>query len=219
MRASDDYHTALVGGSQIDSPPCEAFQLGDCFANAVAMEEAMPPKGMTWRPDVLYADIPWQAGWEVFLDRSKAADPGSVLHVSESYRGFVATVDRMARAHAIFGGLAVIVGSTSTVGGRWMHSDLTFPCILNGAPAAAAVYSASVPDWLREACPRRVHDTAEVLQLLAAHCRGVWDPCCGYGRTGRVFQQAGKRWWLTDINPVCIGRIAQAAADWPRLKP
>lgn len=76
-----------------------------------------------------------------------------------------------------------------------------------GVKARLLIYG---PDEVPEA-----ERTTELLQKLARHYEVVGDPCCGYGNTGKVFVRAGGRAVLSDVNPYCIGYIADTMHTWP----
>lgn len=56
--------------------------------------------------------------------------------------------------------------------------------------------------------------TGELLGYLAARFDRVGDFCAGYGWAPRAFTRAGGSFVASDINPQCIGYIAEHAAEW-----
>lgn len=49
----------------------------------------------------------------------------------------------------------------------------------------------------------------DLINLLAKDYECVWDFNCGYGNTGKIFLENGKKCLLSDINPKCITFIAE----------
>ena len=57
-------------------------------------------------------------------------------------------------------------------------------------------------------------DNLTLIRELAQQYDLVWDFCAGYGNTGRLFVEAGKRCILSDYNAHCCGYIAEHMEGW-----
>lgn len=152
--------------------------------------------------DVLYCEPPWAAGYDEFNRRAEAAVGTSYVM---PYGSWVETLDaavRRLRKPAV-----LIVGKKTL---RYMTPDWTQETRLNGAKAIAACYN--LPSDLLAGC---MTETG-ILYTLAETFRRVGDPCCGYGRAGRMFASKGGSFVMSDSNPECIGMVATRAAEWFR---
>lgn len=161
-----------------------------------------------WSPpcDLVYGDLPWPDGYKTFAHRA-----GFLAPPFEVFMGAVLSLTNDARQRWD----ATVIW---TLGAKALYrlqafnaiDFLVIPCRLNGDLISMAIAGT----------PRIAlvggEDTAKLLARLAGAYDRVFDPCAGYGRAGRIFAQAGKRFTLTDINPRCIGRIALDAPGWTR---
>lgn len=194
------YHTALSRGELSDGPETQSWRSdqGD-VAMVWPIEKGEPPAP---RSDLIYAEIPWLPGYKIFNKRAG-------IDQAPSFEAMARAADLVARTVCERGGAAILVASDA-LWGRVLKPDLMFWTNLNGDRVRLGVYG-------RPLIPIADNMTVEhlITALAAVHDR-VWDPCCGYGRTGRIFTAAGKAWTLTDINPKCIGRIALDAPGWGR---
>ncbi len=185
------YHSALSSKELIEGAPLvqrvEIPGFGVAFAHDV--RNGVPPDYLL-SVDVLYADLPWPAGFALFEARANSA--------GGTYMEFIGAVAEWVR---VLGKPAVLTTSKAAV--KWMPKpDSTVTVRLNSADALALCYGVDVPAQV---------DTVDVLQMLASQFKCVGDFCCGYGRSGRVFAGRGGKFVMSDYNPQCIGVIA---AQW-----
>ncbi len=146
--------------------------------------------------DVLYTDLPWRPGFEEFNRRAGVE--------GREYQEFLAAVSRIVND---FPGPVVLVT------GKHARRDLPAPdhvmkSRLNGAPCIALSYRLDPAKFCinPEFC---FCDVEMFLTWLAERFECVGDFCCGYGRVGRIFQEYGRRWVMSDFNPTCIGYIGE----------
>ena len=59
-------------------------------------------------------------------------------------------------------------------------------------------------------------DASKIPGELAARYSCIGDFCCGYGRTAKRFNEAGKRFVVSDYNPAWIGYMAKEWQGWLR---
>lgn len=147
--------------------------------------------------DVLVTDLPWRKGFDEFNRRAGATD-------GRTYPAFMQRVGQIINAGAV---------PTYLVTGRHaLHylpaPDVVLPMRLNEDEAVAIGYRPGVEAFADYGIAQ------EFLHALADTYGHAGDFCCGYGRTGRFFLRAGKRALLSDINPRCVGYIAEHAAEW-----
>ena len=138
--------------------------------------------------DVLYSDLPWRAGFERFNRRARLSD-------QRTHGEFIDAVNRIVAETTV---PAYLVAGKNE--GRWLApTDVQLPLSLNGAKAVCYSYRSEIPD---------VGDATSLLHWLAGRYSTVGDFCCGYGRSGRIFVEHGKRYVLSDVNATCVGVIA-----------
>lgn len=188
------YHTALSEPASAASPReywagslCHAFVHDVTLGFPCEFDECQ----------VLYSEIPWADGHEEFYDRA-----GQVLRPTypELMYQLNCELAQFARPWVIVGGYAM----TRHLGCQWFT-----PVTLNGSTAMAMGAYGPPP-------PIGTASAGALLQWLSGNSNyyNVADPFCGYGRTARIFAEAGKKFVATDINPDCIGYIAQEAPAW-----
>jgi hypothetical protein len=153
--------------------------------------------------DVLYADIPWPAGYQVFNDRAGVEGaPDYELFMLAVSSNILRFIER---------GRAVVIVAGKQAQKLLPSGALAFETKLNGA--AAVAYTWGMNRDVMKRC-LRVKTSEGVLEQLARHYTRVGDFCCGYGRAGRIFLGAGGTFVMSDLNAGCIGYIAEHAHEW-----
>lgn len=148
--------------------------------------------------DVLYADLPWLAGYHGYLDRAGATR-------RPSFKTFMGAVGSLL---SFWSKPAVLVTGA--------HAKRLLPPAAQELPvrmpvasrqqAVAYVYGMGLTvDW---------DMTDGLLNRLAHSFTRVGDFCAGYGWAPRAFIRAGGTFVASDINPQCVGYIAAHAAEW-----
>lgn len=147
--------------------------------------------------DLLYTDLPWRTGYDRYVARANVQ--------TVTWSVFMTAV-----------GLKI---------GRWckpavvvtgLHARRFLPPAAQELPvrmpvagrqqAVAYVYNAGfTTEW---------DGTDELLDYLAARFERVGDFCAGYGWAPRAFVRASGSFVASDINPLCVGYIAEHAAGW-----
>lgn len=190
------YHSALTSPGKY--PPATRWD-GRGSTAFVAPFGAEPKLHPAFRAaDVLYCDPPWDAGYAEF---NRRAGTSGMSNWASFMRRFDAAI------HALGKPAVIVLGVR---GLKQLTPDDAVACRLNGGKAMAAIYG----------MPRgTIGDGLEAEQIIARltavpHLNVVGDPMCGYGRAGRVFAAAGKRFVMADSNPECIGFIAAHAEGW-----
>ena len=147
--------------------------------------------------EVIVADLPWRFGFDIFNTRAGVED-------DRSYAEFLDVIATMTESLAV---------PTYWVTGR--HAlpslpapDAVLPMRLNTDDAVAVGYRCG------DEADGAYGTSPEFLHALTTRYAVAGDPCCGYGRTARVFLRAGGRAVVSDMNPQCIGYIAQHAGEW-----
>lgn len=196
-----DYHTALHAPIT-DIKPCQHYVIGHSSAyvgNGFSPLAYSPFKTC----DVLWAEPPWQHGYDEFYRRAGHAP-------EHSWAELLCTLEWNLLHHG--DGTPRNIPAVMVVGknGRkaLRHNPKTVPAILNGAPALLAVYGGL------DLAEFENHNVTLAIKYLAKRYWKIGDPMCGYGRTGRYFAEAGKNFCLFDVNPLCIGYIAVHAESW-----
>lgn len=147
--------------------------------------------------DVIYSEIPWADGYDEFARRAEQPNGSVPDYANWLYRlsGSLMVTNRP----------WVIVAGRQAL--RHMACQWWYPVQLNGSTAVAI--GAGLPEP-----GENVREAEQLIRRLAARFKSIGDPCCGYGRAGRIFTEHGKPFVMTDINPRCIGYIAANAEGW-----
>lgn len=189
-----DYHSAHYPEQPARRRYAHSSEYGVALAHDVA---AGPLPSFYQACDVFYTDPPWRSGNVRFFDRA-----GVKPRPHESLmRELVAAVPD--DAPAVF-----VIGKHAD--SHFGESFARYPVRLNEHDAVA--YSRGVD---LSGCAT----AEEVGRLLAGRYARVGDPCCGYGNTAKWFVQAGKQYVVSDINPRCIGYIAEHESEWLNVLP
>jgi len=172
-----------------EGPRCTAF-VHDLMSTATLPAEFD-------RCDVLVTDPPWQVGFDTFNTRAGVAD-------GRTYGAFMARVTELVAATRV--PLYLVTGRHALA--KLPAPDVVLPTRLNEDEAIVVGYRPGAE------AAGNYGVAPEFLHALAQRYDVAGDFCCGYGRTARFFLRSGKEAVLSDINPTCIGYIAQAATTW-----
>jgi hypothetical protein len=184
------YHSALHKPNNY--PVVEWIQLGNSLAFVHDLMTNVPVQYN--KCDIIYAEIPWVAGFEIFEARAN-------IEQNRSYQDFMIGINKFITA---LNKPAIIVGGKK--GLRYLPTpDIETGTVLNGAPARAVMYQTKVEN---------VDNALTILNELATKYNCIGDPCCGFGRSAKIFKQAGKNFVVSDYNKECIGYIAQEWGGW-----
>lgn len=77
---------------------------------------------------------------------------------------------------------------------------------LNRGGALLLSYRALIPEFITT--------NVEMIQHLALNFDRVGDFSCGYGNTGRIFVQSGKKFVMSDFNKKCIAYVGENYHEW-----
>lgn len=189
------YHSAL--DIAVSAEPLDRFESGGsvAFVHDV-MEGYLPEEYRTC--DILYSDLAWQQGFVKFNRRARKED-------GRKYREYMAAVSSILEERIT--PAIMVTGKHARKLLPKAHYEV--PVRLNGPEVVAYCY-----DFLEE--PPGGMDAEELIRYMARerHYERIGDFHCGYGRSGRVFQEEGKSWVMSDFNPMCIGVIAKTAQTW-----
>lgn len=192
---SYDYHGAHK--PTVDAPRRKRWSDGSSLAFVHDLTDGPLPRAYG-TCDVLYTDLPWQKGFDIFNKRAGIDD-------GRTYREFMASVS---------GIIASIPASRPVylVTGRHALSLL---------PEPAQVLDTRLNEDVSVIIAYNVHETherfgeaRELLRSLAMQYERVGDFCCGYGSAARMFLRQGKTFVSSDVNPSCIGYIAAHVTSW-----
>lgn len=144
------------------------------------------------RCDVFYTDPPWRSGYDTFAARAGVLVP--------SYHDFMDAL-----VHSIPKDVPAVVVTGKHAAMHFGPHFRPFPIQLH--EHAAVAYS-------RGFDASGMTEAEQVGRSLASAYGCVGDPCCGYGNAARWFVEAGKRFVVSDINPNCVGYIAEHERGW-----
>ena len=187
----NDYYTAL-GNNRGDWPPVARHVGKAGVACRHDLLDGVPPEMLA--ADVWYADLPWRDGFDKFAQWAGTPQKGLYSDLLNRVAGDIRESGK----------------PTCLVTGKHAVRSLTpqhvAPVSLNGGAAVACLWN--MQPW------GVVYDTTVLLKRFAQQYGTVADFCCGYGRAGRVFAQAGKRYIMSDFDAKCIGYIAAHEGGW-----
>lgn len=191
------YHTALK--SDIDfleglnhikfDDGCEAF-CHDISFGVVPLQ--------AFRADVVYAETAWKKGVDKFNARA-----GS----QTSYDDYFDGINRLIKQ---LGDKPIIILSGALEAKKLLHCENVFESKINGARAFLYCYNIKLPKELEK------KDSQEIIKLLSNIYDSVYDFSCGYGRTGRIFLENNKTYYMSDYNAKCIRYIANNHKSWKK---
>ena len=187
---SKDYHSAL--GEPGRWPRLTAFAGKYGVAYQADLNLGIPV--VMLKADVWYSDLPWRDGYAKFGDRAG-------IEQAMPYGELIARIGEEAQA---FGKPVCFITGKHAV--KLLQPQAVAQATLNGGSAVACLWG--MPAW------EGVRDAEEIIKGLATKHECVGDFCCGYGRAGRIFAQAGKQYIMSDLNPECIGYIAKHEGEW-----
>ena len=161
-------------------------------ANGISMawdfgREGLPPEMMT--ADVIYGEPPWKHGYDLF---AKEAGVSQAISYADFIKKLVSEIGRTGKP-------SVIIAGAHAMG--LYKGFVSAPALINGAKCYA-MYRCIRPH-------AGTLDATEVIKRIARMYDCIADPFCGYGRAGRIFAEHGKRYVMSDLNPVCIGYISK----------
>jgi hypothetical protein len=191
----NDYHSAHYPEQPAPAVYRYESRYGIAFAHDVTRA---PLPGEYDACGVFYCDPPWRSGYAAFAARANA--------VAVDYRRFMGALVAAIPLHkpAVF------------VTGK--HADKLIPADFSRTPVRLNEHAAIA--YSRGFLPPKAAKTADDIgRVLAEEYRCGGDPCCGYGNTAKWFAQVGKRYVVSDINPRCIGYIAQQERGWLDVLP
>jgi hypothetical protein len=190
-RKGEIYHTALSNGNEGQYPAVArcTFDHGEAFQFDFA-KHGFPPEFS--KCDVLYGEPPWPAGYALFNDRAG-------VKTSMSYRDFCLNMETFILAS----GLPAFIVCGKIALKHYSRRSSLGTVNLRGADVPLVAYNYSLPSF------PSIPSNETFLRYLAKRFECVGDWCCGYGFTGHVFAQEGKRSVLCDYNAKCIGGVME----------
>ncbi len=146
--------------------------------------------------DVIYSEPPWPAGYSKFHDRVGVTPRYTY---AEWLSRLNADLDRLGKPWVM-------------LAGKPMHRYLTYDRLvtvkLYTRRKHTGEFTLAVRGDVGDLGGAEGSDTPAVIRQLAARFNRVGDPCCGYGRTGKIFREFKKSFVMSDVSAECIGYIA-----------
>jgi hypothetical protein len=190
-----EYHSAHDPAMHSAPAADNRFELGRSVAFVHDITTGLAPEFADC--DVLYSEPPWQQGMATYNERAGAEVP---------YKALLASMAKIADESTV-----PVIYVTGTHALKSLPGpDAVIPMQLNRWAAVAVMYHSA------EIESKRWGTNTELLVDLGAQFDRVGDFFCGYGKTLRMFHQAGKTFVGSDYNPECIGYIAEHAPSWKR---
>jgi hypothetical protein len=210
------YHSALKNNSieQLDSKDRVAINGSIAFTYDVMSGKQLPFEYDAC--DVLYAEIPWKHGFDIFNSR---ADKANVITQETKWRRYDDFLLRILQiTQSSKKPTFLLVGqffSSYLLKHNAKEMFIKYPIMLNNGKAW--IYCANLYNpfnWLFLDKYHTHTSTETLISDLAQRFERVGDFMCGYGTTGRIFMMNKKKFVMSDYNSKCIGHIADVAKNW-----
>ncbi|MDR2408356.1 MAG: hypothetical protein LBE13_09650 [Bacteroidales bacterium] len=185
------YHSALH--DPIINIPCTRFESDHVLALQHDMSIGIP-NDVIERCDVIYGEPPWLRGIEVFNQRVGIS--------TFTFDKLVTSICNIIEASKI--PMYFIVAAHLLK--KLPKPVYSYNIILNTSGAFVVCYNTD----------KIINAKTNLLFIveLAKVYNCVWDFCCGYGNTGRIFRQYKKNAVLSDFDAQCIGYIKEHSVYW-----
>lgn len=184
-----EYHSALR--DELDAEPCQRYENkhGVAFVHDLT-EDYFPDE--FFRADVVYSEISWTQGFDVFQERAgNAENKGMVYKYLLNVKRCIEELDVPGY---IIGGkrLMRLLKPEDIHKVYWeFHGIQVYALLFNGADL-----------------PRYETKTQmDVLGFVAKNYGCVLDYSCGYGNTALKCIDEGAEFVMSDVNPKCIGKL------------
>lgn len=189
------YHSAIKSQPLVESPRLARWEssLGVALTHDLAADPVLPAEFA--KCDVFYAEPPFPAGWKVFHDRLN-------LEPAMAYRDFIRVCSELVAER---GGVLIVSKQAEKFAAPPRYSSLI--TLHRDTWEALALWYGMVPT-------KTLPDVPSILRHLAQQFEVVGDFCSGYGYTGRIFVEQGKRFVLSDVDPHCTGYVSEHAEGW-----
>ena len=183
---------ATVAGQELDVTPCDLFESESGIAFVHNLESGIDDR--LSKADVLYSDLPWEQGFNLFYESAQVEQGVTYLEFLAGIRDEIIRLDKPT---------LLPIGNKAL---KIMQPDTAGTVILNRKEVRLALWGID-DTWERINVIDILHDLAETYDTIG-------DFACGYGRSGRIFVEHGKRFVMSDFNPHCIGFVKQALPKW-----
>ena len=195
------YHSSLAGYKQNTSHISTYFKSDLCtvFQHDICVQDTLPSEFL--KCDILYVEIPWKKGFDVFNERAEIKD-------KRTYHLFLNHLSKL----ILNTGTPIII-----LGGKESNKLLPEPAsqqiLINSHlntnyPFIANIYHLdSIPNFSA---------TEELFDWMSEKFNCIGDFMCGYGTTGREFIKKGKTCVLSDYNKYCVGYISEHILLWEK---
>lgn len=180
------YHTAL------EQPVKTLLNLGESCKNIFQydlFDQTYPDEFK--QCEVFCSDLPWKSGFSEFERRGGKS--------GRTYDGFLKRV--ISHIQEYQKPTVLITGEHAKK--RLAGFDHEKVTTLHGMKAIALFYRLGPIEG----------NSVEICQTLAQRYDVVGDFCAGFGRTGAIFEEAGKQFVLSDYNPDCVRHMNERFAS------
>ena len=195
-KKSEIYHSSLKSIQPLTiENALESFAAEGCnvLKHDVCSSHGLPK--VYERCDVLYSEPAWRAGYQTFQDRAEAKPT--------TYLDYVQAINRIVKSTTA--PLWLIIGSH--IIRKIVEPHRKLKVSIHG-------YDTNLLGWNDEEDYGSFETNYDFVRLLAQKYDCVGDFCCGYGNTGRLFQEAGKKFVLSDLNGKCVYYVAKELLDY-----
>ena len=140
--------------------------------------------------DVIYADIPWRRGYDVFMKKVYGDS------IYPSYKDFIVNLNEL---------ITKLNKPTIIVAGDEVKNLLKKPydkskITINYNNSYSTAYSYGID-------VHQFNYTVDLIEYLSLKYNVLGNFCCGYGYTGEIFLNNGKHFIMSDVNDGCISSI------------
>lgn len=186
------YHSALDPDLAADKISGFSRENGHGFVHDIMAADYLPDAYQEC--DVLYGDPPWKTGYKVFTERCCIKEPPSF----DTFMFHVVDLIERTELPAV-----MVVGKQAA---KYFDGWTAVPTRLQRFDAIAYY-------WQLKPVPTPT--AAGILEGLAKRFDCVGDFFAGYGSAARAFTFAGKRFIVSDCNPVCLSIMQKTLPPLP----
>jgi hypothetical protein len=147
--------------------------------------------------DILYAEPAWRAGIKKFNERAGA---------SVDFKEYVLSIRRIIEESDV----PVVLNWGANETKQMPPPSMAYKSKLwNISDCVFSVYNLGVQWPMFDSTESFLEWAAKRLEF---ECIG--DFCCGYGNSGKIFKNYGKRFVMSDYDQQCVGYIAQSLMNY-----
>ena len=184
------YYSALKGNQQLGGLEQTNGPVYDNLGNVVFRHDITIGIHPLFKgANVIYIEPPWKDGYEEFNGRAG-------INTALSYNDYLETIKKV---------IIELNKPSVCIMGKHMQQTLSPDLVID---IKLHNYKCLAGLWKIELGSDNPKDSYSLIEILASKYNRVLDFCCGYGNTGLIFKDHGKRFIMSDLNGRCVAYVA-----------